>query len=47
MGEFYPAEDYHQEYYANHRWQPYCLMVVAPKVAKFRKQHLARLKKKS
>ena len=47
MGEFYPAEEYHQEYYANHRWQPYCLMVVAPKVTKFRKQHLARLKKKS
>ena len=44
---FYPAEDYHQEYFRQHRFQPYCLMVVAPKVAKFRKQHLARLKKKS
>ena len=43
---FYPAEDYHQEYFANHRFQPYCLMVVAPKVSKFRKQHVARLKKK-
>ena len=42
---FCPAEDYHQEYFANHRRQPYCLMVVAPKVSKFRKQHLARLKK--
>jgi peptide-methionine (S)-S-oxide reductase len=43
---FYPAEDYHQEYFQHNRFQPYCLMVVAPKVAKFRKHHLARLKKK-
>jgi peptide-methionine (S)-S-oxide reductase len=43
---FYPAEDYHQEYFVNHRFQPYCLMVVAPKVTKFRTQHLGRLKKK-
>jgi peptide-methionine (S)-S-oxide reductase len=44
--KFYPAEEYHQEYFVNHRFQPYCMMVVAPKVSKFRKQHLARLKKK-
>ena len=42
---FYPAEEYHQEYYANNPNQPYCRMVVAPKVAKFRKQYLERLKK--
>jgi peptide-methionine (S)-S-oxide reductase len=41
---FYPAEAYHQEYFANNPDQGYCRMVVAPKVAKFRKQHLARLK---
>jgi peptide-methionine (S)-S-oxide reductase len=41
---FYPAEDYHQEYFANNRWQPYCLMVVAPKVAKFRRRYRERLK---
>jgi peptide-methionine (S)-S-oxide reductase len=41
---FYPAETYHQEYFANNPAQGYCRMVVAPKVAKFRKQHLARLK---
>jgi peptide-methionine (S)-S-oxide reductase len=41
---FYPAEDYHQQYFANNPDQGYCRMVVAPKVAKFRKQHLARLK---
>jgi peptide-methionine (S)-S-oxide reductase len=41
----YPAEDYHQDYYANNPNQPYCQVVVAPKVAKFRKQFLASLKK--
>jgi peptide-methionine (S)-S-oxide reductase len=42
---YYPAEDYHQEYFANNPGQPYCAAVVAPKVAKFRKQYLERLKK--
>jgi peptide-methionine (S)-S-oxide reductase len=42
---FYMAEDYHQEYFANNANQPYCRMVVAPKVAKFRKQFVERLKK--
>ncbi|HEY3313318.1 MAG TPA: peptide-methionine (S)-S-oxide reductase MsrA [Anaerolineales bacterium] len=42
---FYPAEDYHQEYFANNGDQPYCRVVVAPKVAKFRKQFFDRLKK--
>ncbi len=42
---FYPAEDYHQEYYQRNGDQPYCRAVIAPKVAKFRRQHLARLKK--
>ena len=32
---FYPAEDYHQGYFANNRHQPYCQTVVAPKLAKF------------
>lgn len=32
---FYPAEDYHQNYYALNAQQPYCRMVVAPKVEKF------------
>jgi peptide-methionine (S)-S-oxide reductase len=41
---FYPAEDYHQEYFANNAGQPYCQMVVAPKVAKFRKKFLEHLK---
>ncbi len=42
---FYLAEDYHQEYFANNPRQPYCMVVVAPKVAKFRKQYIDRLKK--
>jgi peptide-methionine (S)-S-oxide reductase len=42
---FYPAEDYHQEYYQRNPTQPYCRAVIAPKVAKFRKQYLERLKK--
>ncbi len=35
---FYKAEDYHQEYFKLHGEQPYCQLVVAPKVAKFRKK---------
>lgn len=35
---FYPAEDYHQEYFARNPYQPYCQFVVAPKVAKFRQR---------
>jgi peptide-methionine (S)-S-oxide reductase len=42
---FYPAESYHQEYFARNPNQGYCQVVVAPKVAKFRKQFLDRLKK--
>ncbi|MBV6391546.1 MAG: Peptide methionine sulfoxide reductase MsrA/MsrB [Anaerolineales bacterium] len=40
LREFYPAEDYHQEYFTNNPNQPYCMAVVAPKVAKFRKHFL-------
>ncbi|HUW27375.1 MAG TPA: peptide-methionine (S)-S-oxide reductase MsrA [Sulfuriferula sp.] len=32
---FYPAENYHQEYFRNHAQQPYCQHVVAPKLSKF------------
>ena len=42
---FYPAEDYHQEYYVNNPDQGYCRIVIAPKVAKFRNKFLARLKR--
>ncbi len=42
--EFYVAEEYHQDYFRNNGFQPYCQVIIAPKVAKFRKQHLERLK---
>lgn len=42
--EFYPAEEYHQDYFRRNPGQGYCRAVIAPKVAKFRKQHLERLK---
>jgi peptide-methionine (S)-S-oxide reductase len=41
---FYIAEDYHQEYFARNPNQGYCQMVIAPKVAKFRKHYLQQLK---
>ncbi len=44
---FYQAEAYHQEYFANNGGQPYCQVVVAPKLAKFRKRFADRLKRKS
>lgn len=42
---FYPAENYHQEYFVNNPTQPYCAAVVAPKVRKFREKFADRLKK--
>jgi len=42
---FYIAEDYHQEYFVNNRTQPYCLFVVAAKIAKFEKKFAGRMKK--
>lgn len=45
LDKFYMAEDYHQEYFTNNSSQPYCRVVVEPKVAKFRKHFVDRLKK--
>ncbi len=42
---FYRAEDYHQEYFQRNPEQLYCLFVIVPKVAKVRKQYLAKLKR--
>ncbi len=42
---FYPAEAYHQEYFMRNPYQGYCMAVIAPKVAKFRKKYLEMLKK--
>jgi len=41
---FYKAEDYHQEYFANNGGQPYCQVVIAPKVAKFREHYREKLR---
>jgi peptide-methionine (S)-S-oxide reductase len=45
LDKFYMAEDYHQEYFANNPYQPYCMAVVSPKVSKFRKHFIELLKK--
>lgn len=42
---FFPAERYHQQYFERNGGQPYCQYVVAPKVAKFRKEFVERLKR--
>jgi peptide-methionine (S)-S-oxide reductase len=43
--QFYPAEDYHQNYYALNQREPYCQYVVTPKVAKVRSAYAKKLKK--
>ena len=45
LTDFYPAEDYHDDYYARNPGQGYCQVVIAPKLAKFRKQHVDRLRR--
>lgn len=42
--EFYRAEEYHQNYFTNNPGQGYCRIIIAPKVAKFRKKYLEKLK---
>ena len=45
LDKFYPAEGYHQDYFARNSNQPYCQFVVAPKVAKARQKFMERLKR--
>ncbi len=45
LDKFYPAEDYHREYFSRHPEQSYCQVVISPKVNKFRKQWAKRLKR--
>ena len=45
LEKFYKAESFHQSYFKNNPGQGYCQIVVAPKVAKFRKQYFDRLRK--
>jgi methionine-S-sulfoxide reductase len=44
LTEFYPAEDYHQKYYANNPYQPYCQYMIPPKLTKLHKQYKELLK---
>ncbi len=44
LDAFYPAEQYHRDYYNRNQNQPYCRAVIAPKVAKLRKLYLEKLK---
>lgn len=44
LSNYYPAEAYHRDYYANNPQQPYCAMVVGPKLAKFKQTFASRLK---
>jgi len=45
LREFFPAEEYHRDYYKRNPEQGYCQIVIAPKVAKVRKQYFDRLKR--
>lgn len=45
LGDFYPAESYHVDYYARNPEQAYCRAVIAPKLAAFRKRFVDRLKR--
>jgi peptide-methionine (S)-S-oxide reductase len=44
LGKFYKAEEYHQNYYKDNPNQPYCAIVIAPKVKKFRDKYKDKLK---
>jgi peptide-methionine (S)-S-oxide reductase len=47
LEKFYPAEDYHREYFSRHPEQSYCQVVISPKVRKFRKHWTEHLKRSS
>jgi len=44
LGNYYRAEEYHQEYFEKNPYQGYCQVVIAPKLSKFRKRYQERLK---
>lgn len=45
LTQFFPAEAYHRDYFTRNPYQPYCMAVVAPKVAKVRAKYASRVKK--
>jgi len=46
LRSFYLAEDYHKDYFGRHPEQPYCTVVIAPKIAKLRQLYMSKLKLK-
>lgn len=44
LSVFYPAEEYHRDYFRRNPERSYCQIVIAPKVSKFRKEHAAQLR---
>lgn len=44
LDKFYEAEKYHQDYYNNNKYQPYCMFVITPKLEKFKKVFQEKLK---
>lgn len=44
LGEFYPAEDYHVNYYNENKGQPYCSLIISPKLGKLREKYGERMK---
>jgi peptide-methionine (S)-S-oxide reductase len=47
LGAFYAAEGYHQKYYANNPYQPYCQFTIPPKLQKLHKQFAELLKQRA
>ena len=47
LDTFYEAEEYHQQYFEKNPFQPYCFVVVRPKVSKFRKKFISKLNKQA
>ncbi len=45
LDKFYPAEEYHHNYYARNPEQAYCSVVIAPKLARFREKYHEKLEK--
>ncbi len=47
LHDFYPAEEYHHDYYAKNPYAGYCMMVISPKVSKLRKKFSTRIRIKN